>query len=64
MNKVATHPKDLMKLTGKCERYCRQLYKHIREEYNKKPHQLLTPRECYEYLGITLDDLNNDLVKK
>ena len=51
------YPKDIMKLTGKGERYARTTHKKIREHYGKEPHQLLTATEVCEYFGIREQDL-------
>ena len=46
------YPKDIMKLTGKGERYARTVHKKIREHYGKASHHLVTAAEVCEYFGI------------
>ena len=51
------YPKDIMKLTGKGERYARTVHKKIREHYGKAPHQLLTVLEVCQYFGISAESI-------
>lgn len=51
------YPKDIMRLTGKGERYARSIHKKIQEHYGKAPHQLLTLRELCDYFGISQIDI-------
>ena len=53
------YPKDIMKLTGKGERYARTVHKKIREHYGKASHQLLTTSEVCQYFGIRQEDLTD-----
>lgn len=57
MKRIVIHPKDIMIITGKSERYARYLIKQIKEELNKKSHQYVTIKECADYLGIEEKDI-------
>ncbi|WP_417214383.1 hypothetical protein [Bizionia sp.] len=47
-----------MRITGRSERYSRQLFKKIKEHLDKKDHQVLTIKEFSEYAGIEEDMVN------
>ncbi len=51
------YPKDIMRLTGKGERYARSTYKKIKDYYKKESHQLLTLSEFCLYFGISRQDI-------
>lgn len=57
MKRIVIHPKDIMIITGKSERYARYLIKQIKEELNKKSHQYVTIKECANYLGLDPEEL-------
>ena len=59
MKRIVLHTKDIMIVTGKSERYSRELIKKMKEHYLKKKHQYITIKEFSDYLG-----LNNDEVEK
>jgi len=45
-------PKDVHCLTGRSERYGRNLLNDIRRHFDKAPHQFITVEEFAEYSGI------------
>ena len=58
MSKVKRHciyPKDIMYLTGKSERYGRQLLNKIKAHFGKEQHQFVSPDEFSEYSGIKME---------
>lgn len=61
MKRIVIHPKDIMIITGKSERYARYLIKQIKEELNKKSHQYVTIKECADYLGLDPEELSKEL---
>ncbi|MFN8266966.1 MAG: hypothetical protein U0T69_13960 [Chitinophagales bacterium] len=52
MERVCIYPKDIQLITGKSERWGREIIKRIKEKYNKEDHQLVTIDELCSYLGI------------
>ena len=52
MERVCIYPKDIQQITGKSERWGREIIKRIKEKYNKEDHQLVTIDELCIYLGI------------
>lgn len=55
--RLVIYPKDIVLITGKSERYCRYLIKHIKAHYGKESHQSLTIREFCEYMGLEYDEV-------
>ena len=52
MQRLCIYPKDVQRITGRSERYSRNLIRRIMQEINKKEHQFLTVSEFYIYTGI------------
>lgn len=52
MQRLCIYPKDIVKITGKSERYSRNLIRRIMQELDKKEHQFLTVSEFCNYAGI------------
>jgi len=57
MERVCIYPKDIQVVTGKSERWGRNLIKKIKESYNKQNHQLITVEEFCRYTGLHLDEV-------
>ena len=56
-NRICIYPKDIMRITGKSERYGRKLLEKIKEKNAKKEHQFVTIKEFCIYTGIDLTDV-------
>ena len=52
MERVCIYPKDIQLITGKSERWGRDIIKKIKTRFNKEDHQLVTIDELCIYLGI------------
>ncbi|MBU3659046.1 MAG: hypothetical protein FGM14_04200 [Flavobacteriales bacterium] len=52
MQRVVIYPKDIMIITGRSERYSRNLLKQIKTSYSKLKHQPLTIDEFSHYMGF------------
>jgi len=52
MKRVIIYPKDIMILTGKSERYSRELFKKIKVSLNKKKGQFVSVQEFCTYTGL------------
>ncbi len=61
MKRIVLHTKDVMIITGKSERYSRELIKKMKEHYLKKSHQYVSIKECAEYLGLKYDEVEKVL---
>ena len=53
--RVIIYPKDVMRITGKSERYGRKILKKIRERNCKEEHQYVTLEEFAKYTGLPLE---------
>ena len=52
VKRVVIYPKDIMRITGKSERYARRLLSRIKKHYEKQEHQFITIAEFSTYTGI------------
>jgi hypothetical protein len=52
MNRLCIYPKDIQVITGRSDRYGRNLIKKIKEHLNKAQHQLVTVEEFCQYTGL------------
>ena len=57
ITRLCIYPKDIQRITGKSERYSRDLIHRIRKSLNKEDHQVVTIEELSTYLGIPLDSV-------
>ena len=57
ITRLCIYPKDIQRITGKSERYSRDLIHKIRKTLNKEDHQVITIEELSTYLGIPLDSV-------
>lgn len=52
MNRLCIYPKDIQIITGRSDRYGRNLIKKIKEHFNKQQHQVVTVEEFCQYMGL------------
>lgn len=55
--RVCIYPKDIQLITGKSERWGRDIIKKIKLKFNKAEHQLVTIEEVCLYLGLNPDEI-------
>jgi hypothetical protein len=60
--RVCIYPKDIMRITGKSERYSRRLLNRIKRHYNKSSHQFITVSELALFTGIDQLTIEQNLV--
>ena len=58
-NRITIYPKDIQLITGKSERYGRDLLKKIRDHFKKEDHQLITVEEFCNYTGLKIEQVSN-----
>ncbi|WP_417619856.1 hypothetical protein [Oceanihabitans sediminis] len=58
LKRLCIYPKDIMRITGRSERYSRKLLRDVKVYFGKKPYQFISPEEFAEYSGL---DKNNIL---
>ena len=61
MERICIYPKDIQVVTGKSERWGRNLIKKIKETIQKDSHQLVTVEEFCHYTGLQLDEVKKAL---
>ena len=52
VERLCIYPKDIMRITGKSERYGRSLIQKIKKELGKLSHQLITVDDFCVYTGL------------
>jgi len=52
MKRICIYPKDVQIVTGKSERYGRNIIKMIKESLSKEKHQLVTIDEFCVFMGL------------
>lgn len=57
MQRICIYSKDICWITGKSERYARDIMRDIRLLHKKKKHQLITIAEACDYLGLPYDQV-------
>jgi len=59
MTRIYIYPKEIHQLTGKSERYCRDLVAKIKKLHDKDKHQPVTIEEFCHYMK-----LNQEVVRR
>ncbi|ARN77950.1 hypothetical protein BST97_08035 [Nonlabens spongiae] len=54
MKRICMYPKDVQIITGKSERYGRNVISDIKKQLNKEKHQLITIDEFCNYMGLEI----------
>ncbi len=54
MKRICIYPKDIQIVTGKSERYGRNIIKMIKENLQKEKHQLVTIDEFCVFMGLEI----------
>jgi hypothetical protein len=57
MERICIYPKDVQIVTGKSERWGREIIKKIKSEFSKQGHQLVTIEEFCQYMGLNSSDV-------
>ena len=55
MERVCIYPKDVQIVTGKSERWGREIIKKIKAKINKEEHQFVTIDEFCQYMGLQFE---------
>ena len=55
ITRLCIYPKDIQRITGKSERYSRDLIQKIKIILNKPDHQFVTVQEFCTYMGLPLE---------
>jgi hypothetical protein len=60
-NRIIIYPKDVQRITGKSDRYGRQLLNKIREQFSKEPHQFVSVEEFCQFTGLSSEQVSGYL---
>ncbi|MCZ2084657.1 hypothetical protein QGN23_13680 [Chryseobacterium gotjawalense] len=60
--RLCIYTKDVQCITGKSERYSRDLIHTIKKSLNKEPHQVLTVAEFCTYMGIPHESIQHLII--
>jgi hypothetical protein len=52
MERICIYPKDVQMVTGKSERWGRDVIKRIKKQFSKEEHQLVTVDVFCNYMGL------------
>lgn len=61
MKRLCINVKDIQRITGRSERYSRNILLLLRTHLNKLKHQEVTGAELAEYLGLKPEDIDKYL---
>ncbi|SFQ40109.1 hypothetical protein SAMN05444277_1112 [Parafilimonas terrae] len=61
MERICIYPKDIQLVTGRSERYGRDLIKKIKVTFSKKDHHLVTIEEFCNYTGLSSQQVKEKL---
>jgi len=60
--RLCIYPKDIQRITGKSDRYSRELLRKIRLHLQKQEHQLVTVEEFSTYMGLSFDAVQQFII--
>jgi len=60
--RIVIYPKDVMSITGRSEKYSRNLLKQIRHKLDKEKHQFVTVYEFCQFTGMEAEQVQPLLV--
>lgn len=56
-NRIIIYPKDVQRITGKSDRYGRQLLNKIRQQFSKERHQFVSVEEFCQFTGLSSEQV-------
>jgi hypothetical protein len=60
--RICIYPKDVMRITGRGEKYCRSYLEKIREKFQKEEHQFITVEEFCLFTGLKTEQVQSFLI--
>lgn len=55
--RICIYPKDIMRITGKGEKYSRNLIDKMKVKFNKSEHQLISINEFCQFTGLDFEQV-------
>ncbi len=62
MERLCIYPKDIQVVTGRSERYGRNLIRKIKSKFSKEDHHLVTIEEFCNYTGLCVSSVRQLLL--
>lgn len=62
MQRLCIYPKDVQRITGRSERYSRNLIRKIMQELNKKEHQFVSVQEFCQFTGLEYEKVKEFII--
>ena len=62
LTRIVVYPKDVSRITGKSERYGRNLLKTIKEANDKEAHQFVSLEEFADYTGLSIELIKEHII--
>ncbi|MEO1254738.1 MAG: hypothetical protein AAFY41_07630 [Bacteroidota bacterium] len=60
--RIIIYPKDVQRITGRSERYGRNLLKRIKNELGKEEHQLISVFDFADFTGLEIEHVQAFLI--
>ena len=57
MKRVVIYPKDIIRITGRSEKYARKLLAEIKIKLKKEPKQFISVPEFCEFTGLKIEQV-------
>lgn len=57
LKRICIYPKDIMRITGKSEKYSRTLFSKIKKSLQKNKEQMVSVTEFCEFTGLKPDEV-------
>jgi hypothetical protein len=61
-SRICIYPKDIVRITGKSERYGRKLIERIKKEYSKQEYQFISVEEFCQFTGLKIEQVQPLLI--
>jgi hypothetical protein len=61
MNRLCIYPKDVMVITGRSDKFGRNLIKKIKLHFQKQEHQVVSIEEFCKYMGLQSEAVTKQL---
>ncbi|TXF77778.1 hypothetical protein [Chryseobacterium sp.] len=57
ITRLCIYPKDIQRVTGRSERYSREMLSKIKKALNKQEHQMVSVEEFCTYIGLPYESV-------
>jgi hypothetical protein len=60
--RICIYPKDIVRITGKSERYARKLLDKMKTEYSKTENQFISVEEFCQFTGLKIEQVQSLII--